>query len=144
MLRPLGLATLFRALAALVGASTFHVAPALAQDGVPALAITAPNGAKSLLVGARRVPYAKIATLASLGRQFPEDAGLYHRLMAHDRNLAWMPGLRQALNAGGSVVTVGAAHLPGPDGLIALLRADGYRIDETKLPSDTALEVPQL
>ncbi|QWF63018.1 TraB/GumN family protein (plasmid) [Ralstonia solanacearum] len=64
--------------------------------------------------------------------------------MVHDRNLAWMPGLRQALDAGGAVIAVGAAHLPGPDGLVALLRADGYRIDETTVPSDTALEVPQI
>ncbi|MDF6666670.1 TraB/GumN family protein, partial [Escherichia coli] len=83
----------------------------------------------------------RIAALASLGNESPEDAAIYHRLMVHDRNLSWMPRLRQALDAGGAVVAVGAAHLPGSDGLIALLRADGYQVNDILLPNDTAMEM---
>lgn len=48
MLRSFGLVDQFRTLAAFVCAATLASTPAIAQDGVPALAITAPNGAKSV------------------------------------------------------------------------------------------------
>jgi uncharacterized protein YbaP (TraB family) len=90
-----------------------------------------------------RGDYVEIAAISNPDRGFPEDAALYHRLMVHDRNLAWMPALRKALDAGDAVVAVGAAHLPGRDGLIELLQKDGYQIRETILPNDRALEIRQ-
>lgn len=89
-----------------------------------------------------RGDYAEIASISGPDRGFPDDAALYHRLMVHDRNLAWMPVLRRALDAGDAVVAVGAAHLPGHDGLIELLQKDGYQVRETTLPSDRGLELP--
>ncbi|QBE66348.1 TraB/GumN family protein [Pseudoduganella lutea] len=38
------------------------------------------------------------------------------------------------LNSGNAVVAVGAAHLPGPDGLVSLLTQAGYRIRPTRIP----------
>jgi len=60
-------------------------------------------------------------------RQEPQ---LYQRLLV-DRNKAWIPKL-EALFArkGRTFVVVGAAHLVGPDGLISLLRAKGYSVEQ--------------
>jgi uncharacterized protein YbaP (TraB family) len=55
---------------------------------------------------------------------------LYQRLLV-ERNKNWMPKI-EALFArkGHALVLVGAAHLVGPDGLIAMLRAKGYTIEQ--------------
>jgi uncharacterized protein len=59
-----------------------------------------------------------------------QEPRLYARLLV-DRNLDWMPHI-DALLAGDrtAFVVVGAAHLVGPDGLLALLRNKGYRIEQ--------------
>ncbi len=48
------------------------------------------------------------------------------------RNKAWMPALTQAMNAGGSFVAVGAAHLGGRYGIMPMLQRKGYKI--TRIP----------
>jgi uncharacterized protein len=55
---------------------------------------------------------------------------LYQRLLI-DRNRDWLPKL-EALFArrGRAFVVVGAAHLIGPDGLLAMLRARGYTVEQ--------------
>jgi uncharacterized protein len=58
------------------------------------------------------------------------EQAVYKRMLV-DRNHAWIPRIDQLLNRNGrSLVVVGAAHLVGPDGLVALLRAKGYTIDQ--------------
>jgi uncharacterized protein YbaP (TraB family) len=59
-----------------------------------------------------------------------KDPQMYQRLLVA-RNSNWMPKL-EALFArpGRAFVVVGAAHLVGPDGLIALLQAKGYRVEQ--------------
>jgi uncharacterized protein YbaP (TraB family) len=59
-----------------------------------------------------------------------QDPNLYRRLLV-DRNKSWIPQL-EALFArkGHAFVVVGAAHLVGPDGLIAMLRAKGYTVQQ--------------
>ncbi|MFK7943951.1 MAG: TraB/GumN family protein [Paracoccaceae bacterium] len=49
------------------------------------------------------------------------------------RNLAWMDNLLEALKPGGTFVIVGALHLPGTNGLVELLRAEGYRVTRLDL-----------
>lgn len=45
------------------------------------------------------------------------------------RNRAWLPPLVAVLESGGrAMVLVGAGHLGGPEGLIALLEGKGYRV----------------
>jgi uncharacterized protein YbaP (TraB family) len=58
------------------------------------------------------------------------DPLLYQRLLV-ERNNNWMPKI-EALFArrGHALVVVGAAHLVGPDGLLAKLRAKGYTIEQ--------------
>jgi uncharacterized protein YbaP (TraB family) len=59
-----------------------------------------------------------------------QEPQLYQRLLV-DRNKTWIPKL-EALFArkGHAFVVVGAAHLVGPDGLIAILRAKGYTVEQ--------------
>lgn len=58
------------------------------------------------------------------------DPLMYQRLLV-ERNKNWMPKI-EALFArrGRAVVVVGAAHLVGPDGLIAMLKAKGYTVEQ--------------
>jgi uncharacterized protein YbaP (TraB family) len=49
------------------------------------------------------------------------------RRLVFDRNDAWIPKLEQLLAGGGAFVAVGADHLTGARGVIALLAARGYR-----------------
>lgn len=58
------------------------------------------------------------------------DPLMYQRLLV-ERNRNWMPKI-EALFArrGRALVVVGAAHLVGPDGLLAMLRAKGYTVEQ--------------
>ncbi len=58
------------------------------------------------------------------------DPVLYQRLLV-ERNQNWMPKI-EALFArkGHALVLVGAAHLVGPDGLVAMLKAKGYTVEQ--------------
>jgi uncharacterized protein YbaP (TraB family) len=58
------------------------------------------------------------------------DRDLYQSLLV-DRNRAWLP-IIDALFArrGHAFVVVGAAHLIGPDGLLSLLKAKGYTVEQ--------------
>lgn len=65
----------------------------------------------------------------------PQDAALYRQVLLTERNAAWMPALRAQIDAGNAAVVVGAAHLGGPDGLIALLNKAGYRTSLVTVPA---------
>jgi uncharacterized protein YbaP (TraB family) len=53
---------------------------------------------------------------------------MYQRLLV-DRNRAWLPKLDALFTRSGrAFVVVGAAHLVGPDGLLAMFRARGYQV----------------
>jgi TraB/PrgY/gumN family len=56
-----------------------------------------------------------------------EDAAL-KEVMFDTRNRAWLPKLLPDLNAGGAFVAVGAGHMLGPVGLLALLEAEGFAV----------------
>jgi len=59
-----------------------------------------------------------------------DDPVMYQRLLV-DRNRNWLPRLDALLARNGrAFVVVGAAHLIGPDGLIAMFRAKGYTVDQ--------------
>ncbi|WP_343744987.1 TraB/GumN family protein [Chitinophaga sp.] len=53
----------------------------------------------------------------------------YQDLMLFRRNAAWVPQLEQLMSKGPVFVAVGAAHLAGAKGLIALLRKEGYKVE---------------
>ena len=67
-------------------------------------------------------------TGAEMKVEFPE---LYARVN-RDRNLAWLPRLKQMLDdsdGDDTLVIVGAMHLLGDDGVVELLRREGYTVE---------------
>jgi hypothetical protein len=55
---------------------------------------------------------------------------MYQRLLV-ERNRNWMPKIEVLFaRPGRALVVVGAAHLVGPDGLLAMLKAKGYTVEQ--------------
>jgi uncharacterized protein YbaP (TraB family) len=55
---------------------------------------------------------------------------LYDRLLVN-RNRNWLPKLDALLTRPGrAFVVVGAGHLVGPDGLLAMFKAKGYKVEQ--------------
>lgn len=51
--------------------------------------------------------------------------------MIEARNRNWIPKIERALHSGHVYfVVAGAAHVGGPNGVLALLRARGYQIEQ--------------
>jgi uncharacterized protein YbaP (TraB family) len=72
-----------------------------------------------------------VATLERITlKDLEADQMMYQRLLV-DRNRNWLPKI-EALFArqGHAFVVVGAAHLVGPDGLLQMLRAKGYTVEQ--------------
>lgn len=72
---------------------------------------------------------ARMMTLADKHR--PADARVYDALMKRlitQRNVRMASRMRARLAEGNAFIAVGAAHLPGPDGLLNLLERAGYRV----------------
>lgn len=63
-----------------------------------------------------------------------EDAGMdkYMNLLLYDRNRKWARILPELFSTQSLLVAVGAAHLPGDDGVIGLLRKQGYTVAPVK------------
>ena len=58
------------------------------------------------------------------------DPVMYQRLLV-ERNRNWMPKIEALFpRKGHALVVVGAAHLVGPDGVIAMLKAKGYTLEQ--------------
>jgi uncharacterized protein YbaP (TraB family) len=58
------------------------------------------------------------------------DAAMYQRLLV-ERNRNWLPALEALFSRRGhAFVVVGAAHLVGPDGLLQMLKAKGYAVEQ--------------
>lgn len=75
--------------------------------------------------------------LDGLGRdalaRMRSETPVTYRLLVVDRNNAWLPQLKARLDAhhvgDNTLAVVGALHLAGEDGLLAKLRAEGYRVE---------------
>jgi uncharacterized protein YbaP (TraB family) len=69
--------------------------------------------------------------MTTMEKYRPDDARLYNTLMPRlldDRNRRMSERMEPRLAEGNAFIAVGAAHLPGPDGLLALLARRGYRL----------------
>lgn len=63
-------------------------------------------------------------------KDLQQEPQLYQRLLV-DRNKNWLPKLDALFARGGrAMVVVGAAHLVGPDGLLAMFKAKGYKVEQ--------------
>jgi uncharacterized protein YbaP (TraB family) len=59
-----------------------------------------------------------------------KDSPAFYKSIVVDRNRRWIPRIESCMSTGSCFVVVGAAHMVGSDGLIAMLRAKGYRITQ--------------
>ena len=79
------------------------------------------------------------AWLASIDRMegLDEDARAIEqrsrRCLLEDRNARWIGQLETLFQDGPCLVAVGAVHLVGPEGLLAALRRDGYKVEAMPL-----------
>ena len=65
-----------------------------------------------------------------LSEAYTDSPELYHRLFL-DRNLRWIPQIERLLTGADIyLVIVGAAHLVGKEGVVELLRAKGYTVEQ--------------
>ena len=64
------------------------------------------------------------------------------RVLLGARNERWVPFLEKLAAEGGGFVAVGAAHLPGKDGLVALMRARGYRVTRVSGAATASPQTP--
>jgi uncharacterized protein YbaP (TraB family) len=55
-----------------------------------------------------------------------ESTSAFFTMLIAQRNTLWMTRLPRVFTTGGAFVAVGAAHLPGPEGLLAQLSAAGF------------------
>ena len=70
------------------------------------------------------------AAVAELVEEMRTEAPSLYKALMTDRNTAWVPALVRMMETERRVVVVvGAAHMSGPDGLPALLRAAGYAVE---------------
>ncbi|HTM04651.1 MAG TPA: TraB/GumN family protein [Vicinamibacterales bacterium] len=62
-------------------------------------------------------------------KEFKDSPSVYQSLVV-DRNRRWVPRIESCFSAGNCYVVVGAAHMLGSDGLVAMLRQKGYKITQ--------------
>ena len=60
--------------------------------------------------------------------QSGEDMGSYEDVLLNDRNRNWIPLMAAQMEKQPVFFAVGAGHLPGQNGVITLLRAQGYTV----------------
>ncbi|MEO1275929.1 MAG: TraB/GumN family protein [Pseudomonadota bacterium] len=74
---------------------------------------------------------AEIVGVAQTGTSAEAEAlaDAFSEAILEGRNRAWMTPLREVLSRPGGFVAVGALHLPGEEGLVALLQAEGFTVE---------------
>lgn len=53
-------------------------------------------------------------------------------ILLRKRNMAWLPAIKENMAAQPTMIAVGCRHLLGSDGLIAILRKEGYTVEPVK------------
>jgi uncharacterized protein YbaP (TraB family) len=73
--------------------------------------------------------------LETLGKLMAEETSAYpefNELLLVQRNKSWIAPMRAQMQKESTFFGVGAAHLSGPDGVVALLRAQGFTVTAIK------------
>lgn len=68
----------------------------------------------------------------SLNKAYMAEYGDTYEIMIDKRNKTWMPTLEKYMKRNSTFIAVGAGHLPGENGLIALLRRRGYKVEAVR------------
>ena len=89
--------------------------------------------AKELVADYKNQNIGKILEIMSDKELGGSDAEDLKRLV-FDRNHNWIPVITDAMNKGSILVSVGAGHLPGPQGVIELLQQQGYTVTPVSTP----------
>ena len=72
-----------------------------------------------------------VSTLEGLLLSGKREYPAVHQTIIVDRNRRWLPRIEKMIEQGESaLIAVGAAHLVGKDGVIELLRARGYTVEQ--------------
>lgn len=68
--------------------------------------------------------------LTELGRMINDSPDIdgFEDLLLVNRNKKWIPVMKAEMNRSSCLFAVGAGHLPGIDGVIDLLRKEGYTV----------------
>ena len=73
--------------------------------------------------------------IGALYASFANDSlSVYDSLLLINRNHNWIPVMQEAMMERSCFFAVGAAHLPGSDGVIRLLRKQGYQVVPVGIP----------
>lgn len=76
------------------------------------------------------VQYYKAQNLAKLTEYFSDDdAKVYKTTLVDKRNAEWMAKLKNFISSEPCFIAVGAGHLGGENGVITLLRQQGYKVE---------------
>lgn len=90
--------------------------------------VTGSSTTGDLVEAWRRGDVDRLAKLSA--EEFREFPSFGERILG-ERNRRWIPKIESYLQSGHTYfVVVGAGHMGGPEGLLALLRARGYRIEQ--------------
>ncbi|MGF1500689.1 MAG: TraB/GumN family protein [Paracoccaceae bacterium] len=77
------------------------------------------------------------------GRDTRASAEALERTLLAERNRLWLPAILAEMSKGGVLVAVGALHMTGRHGLVALLRAKGYEVERVALGDAPAVAPPR-
>jgi uncharacterized protein YbaP (TraB family) len=68
------------------------------------------------------------AMVAMVGESVAESGSNYEEVLLNNRNRNWIPLMIKKMKNGTAFFAVGAGHLGGPNGVIRLLRKEGYTL----------------
>ena len=67
-----------------------------------------------------------------LTQKHAEEYGEDLTAVLDDRNKRWIPAIEERINERSTFIAVGVAHLPGKNGVIELLKGEGYKVKPVK------------
>lgn len=70
-----------------------------------------------------------ITAMQAMISEEPSGMGNYGDILLNNRNRNWIPVMGRYMHAKPTLFAVGAGHLGGPQGVITLLRKEGYKVE---------------